>query len=149
LLLDHRGVCVFSVPEPIAAEDSEAPLHIRLWPTPIDSANRLLQYKTTRRTLYDHAYSEGRRQGFSDVIFVNEHGHITEGAIHNIFVRHSGQWRTPPTTAGLLPGVYRQHLLRSHPEIMEANVLLEDLCTADEIWLTNAVRGIRKATLIP
>ena len=149
LVLDHRGVCTFNVPEPIAAEDSETPLHIKLWPTPIDSTNRLLQHKTTRRTLYDHAYSEGRRQGFSDVIFVNEQGHITEGAIHNIFVRHSGRWRTPPTTAGLLPGVYRQHLLRSRPEIIEANVHPEDLCTADEIWLTNAVRGIRKAALIP
>jgi para-aminobenzoate synthetase/4-amino-4-deoxychorismate lyase len=109
----------------------------------------LLQHKTTRRAFYDQVYAEARRQGFADVIFVNERGHITEGAIHNIFVRHKDRWRTPPTVAGLLPGVYRRHLLTTQPEITEANLTPEDLHTADEIWLTNAVRGFRAATFVP
>ena len=149
LVLGHRGVCTFDAAEPISTEDPSTPLRIYIWPTPIDSANPLLEHKTTRRALYDRAYTEARRQHFAEVIFINEHGHITEGAIHNIFVRHGTRWRTPPTTAGLLPGVYRRHLLTTHPEIAEANLTLEDLRTADEIWLTNAVRGIRTATLTP
>lgn len=149
LLLSHTGVCTFSPPEPIVAEDSSVPLRICLWPAPVDATNPLLQHKTTRRAFYDHAYAEARRQGCDDTIFVNESGYITEGAIHNIFVRHGIQWRTPMISAGLLPGVYRRHLLTTHPEIVEANVTPECLRTADEIWLTNAVRGIRKATLIP
>ena len=148
LVLGHSGVCTFSPPEPIA-EDSSTTLRIRLWPTPIDSTDPLLQHKTTRRAFHDRAYAEGRRQGVDDIIFTNEHGYITEGAIHNIFVRHGARWRTPPTTAGLLPGVYRQHLLSMHPDIAETNLTPEDLRTADEIWLTNAVRGIRSANLIP
>ena len=148
LVFDHRGACNFAAPEPVATEDPATPLRIYLWPTPIDSRSPLLQHKTTRRGLYDHAYTEAKRQGFADIIFINERGHITEGAIHNIFVRHGAQWRTPPTTAGLLPGVYRQHLLATHSEIAEANLTPDCLRTADEIWLTNAVRGIRKATLV-
>jgi para-aminobenzoate synthetase/4-amino-4-deoxychorismate lyase len=109
----------------------------------------LLQHKTTRRVFYDHAYAEARRQGFTDVIFLNETGHVTEGAIHNIFVRHENQWRTPPVTSGLLPGVYRRHLLSKEHNIAETVLTLEDIRTADEIWLTNAVRGIRKATFAP
>ncbi len=147
LVVGHSGVCTFSPPEPIAAEDPSTTLRIHLWPTPIDSTDPSLQHKTTRRAFHDRAYAEGRRQGFDDIIFTNEHGHITEGAIHNIFVRHGAQWRTPPSSDGLLPGVYRRHLLATHPEIIEANLTPEDLRNADEIWLTNAVRGIRRATL--
>ena len=122
---------------------------MRLWPTPVDSTNTLLQHKTTRRALYDHASAEGRRQGFADVMFINEHGHVTEGAIHNIFVRQGAQWRTPPVSDGLLPGVYRNHLLATRTSIIESSLTPEDLRTADELWLTNAVRGIRRATLVP
>jgi para-aminobenzoate synthetase/4-amino-4-deoxychorismate lyase len=147
LVLDHRGICTFNEPEPIAAEDPRLALRVHLSSTGTDSADPLLQHKTTRRALYDHAYSEARRQGFADLIFTNEHGHVTEGSIHNIFVRHGTQWRTPPTAAGLLPGVYRRHLLTTRPNIIEANLTAEDLRTADEIWLTNAVRGIRIVTL--
>jgi para-aminobenzoate synthetase/4-amino-4-deoxychorismate lyase len=148
LVLDHRAACTFNAPESITAEDPSR-LRIYLWPTPIDSTNLMLQHKTTRRASYDHACTAVRRQGFADAIFINEHGHVTEGAIHNIFVRHGTQWRTPPTTAGLLPGVYRRHLLMTLPEIAETNLTPEDLRTADEIWLTNAVRGIRRVTFLP
>lgn len=148
LVLDHRGICRFSEPEPIITDDPPLLLRVLLWPTVIDSTNRLLRHKTTRRGLYDQAYAEAHRRGFVDVIFVNDRGYITEGAIHNIFVRHGTQWRTPPITAGLLPGVYRQHLLMTHPEITEANLTPDCLRTADELWLTNAVRGVRQATLV-
>ena len=149
LVLDHRGVCAFNVPEPIVADDAASQLQVQIWRTPVDSTNPLLQHKTTRRALYDQAHAEGRSQGLADVIFINEHGHITEGAIHNIFVRHGTRWRTPPLSDGLLPGVYRNHLLATQPNTTEASLTPEDLRTADEVWLTNAVRGIRKATLVP
>jgi para-aminobenzoate synthetase/4-amino-4-deoxychorismate lyase len=149
LVLGHRGDCAFDAPEPITIDDSATQVIVRLCHRPSDSTNPLLQHKTTRRAFYDQVYAEARRQGFADVIFVNERGHITEGAIHNIFVRHKDRWRTPPTVAGLLPGVYRRHLLTTQPEITEANLTPEDLRTADEIWLTNAVRGFRAATFVP
>lgn len=149
LVLDHRGTCTFNAPEPVGEDAPETQLRVRLWPTKIDSTNPLLQHKTTRRTFYDRAYAEALHHGLADIIFINEFGHITEGAIHNIFVRHGKQWRTPPATSGLLPGVYRLHLLTTRDNIAEANLTVEDLRAADEIWLTNAVRGIRKAILLP
>jgi para-aminobenzoate synthetase/4-amino-4-deoxychorismate lyase len=145
LVFDHRGACTLDA-EPLTDDDPATQLRVRLWPIPVDSANQFLQHKTTRRAFYDQAYAEARHQGSVDVIFINESGHITEGAIHNIFVRHGNQWRTPPAAAGLLPGVFRRHLLTTH-NIAEATLTLEDLRTADEIWLTNAVRGIRRVTV--
>jgi len=62
-------------------------------------------------------------------------------------VRHGDHWRTPPVSAVLLPGVYRRHLLATNAEIAEVNISAEDLRTADELWLTNAVRGIRRVLL--
>jgi para-aminobenzoate synthetase/4-amino-4-deoxychorismate lyase len=149
LVLDHRGACAFNPPEPITDQNPATQLRIHLWPTQVDSSNPLLQHKTTRRTFYDQAYAEAILQGLADIVFMNELGHITEGAIHNIFVRHGNQWRTPPATSGLLPGVYRRHLLTTRDNIAEANLTVQDLRAGDEIWLTNAVRGIRKATLLP
>jgi para-aminobenzoate synthetase/4-amino-4-deoxychorismate lyase len=149
LVLDHRGACAFNSPEPIPDDHPATQLRVRLCPAQVDSTNPLLQHKTTRRTFYDQAYAEALHQGFADVIFANELGHITEGAIHNIFVRHGKQWRTPSAASGLLPGVYRRHLLTTRDNIAEANLTVKDLRCADEIWLTNAVRGIRKATLLP
>lgn len=148
LVLDYRGTCTFSPPEAITPDQVLTPLRIRLWPTPVTSTDLLVQHKTTRRTPYNRAYTEAQEGGYVDAIFTNEHGHITEGAVHNIFVRHGSQWRTPPVSAGLLPGIYRQHLLARHTDIAEANLTAEDLRTADEIWLTNAVRGIRKVTFV-
>lgn len=147
IVLDHRGTCKFSIPAPIADDDPAVPVRICLSSIPIDSTDSLLSYKTTRRSRFDRAIEAVNQQGFADAIFINEYGHVTEGAIHNIFVRHGTQWRTPPTSDGLLPGVYRRHLLATQPNIVEASLTAEDLRTADEIWLTNAVRGIRKAAL--
>jgi para-aminobenzoate synthetase/4-amino-4-deoxychorismate lyase len=147
LVLNHRGVCTFSPPEAIEQDDTSTPLRICLWPTPADSSNPLLRHKTTRRVFYNNAHMEASARGFVDAIFTNENGYITEGAIHNIFVRNGSLWRTPPVSAGVLPGVYRRHLLATQANTVEANLNPDDLQSADEIWLTNAVRGIRNATL--
>ncbi len=97
--------------------------------------------------MYEQAAREAKNNGCVDAVFTNERGMVTEGAIHSVFVRHGEQWRTPPVSAGVLPGVYRGWLLERDPSIAEQEVPLGELWTADEIWLTNAVRGRRHVTL--
>jgi para-aminobenzoate synthetase/4-amino-4-deoxychorismate lyase len=145
LVLHADGSAQFDTPAPIAPDT--ALLRIALWPEPIDATNDLLRHKSTRRALYDRAYTQAREHSLADFLFLNQRGHITEGAIHNVFLRHGSQWRTPPLTDGALPGVYRRHLLSTQPNIRPAHLTLADLRSADEIWLTNALRGIRKVTL--
>jgi para-aminobenzoate synthetase/4-amino-4-deoxychorismate lyase len=110
-----------------------------------DPADRMLYHKTTHRLLYNWAFEQAKRDGFDDVIFLNLKGEVTEGAISNVFVVKDGRWFTPPVECGLLPGVYRRHLLETRPEIEERVVHLDDLRTADAIYLCNAVRGLRRA----
>jgi para-aminobenzoate synthetase/4-amino-4-deoxychorismate lyase len=111
------------------------------------SQDRFLYHKTTRRDLYQRLHSEAGRYGHEDVIFVNEKGEITEGAINNIFVKIGGMLFTPPVECGLLAGVFRQHVLESDHRAAERIVFLEDLRTAEAIYLCNSVRGLRQVSL--
>ncbi len=142
LTLDRAGRVGFSPAERIEAD--ALPLEAMLWPEPVCSQDRFLRHKTTRRAVYDRALTQARAEGCVDAIFLNEHGQVTEGAIHSVLVRHGRRWRTPTLAAGVLPGVMRAHLLATMPGLEEADFLLDDLYTADEIRLTNAVRGVRR-----
>ena len=54
---------------------------------------------------------------------------------------------TPPLESGVLPGVYRAHLLEERNDIDEEVLGLDDLLSADQIYLCNAVHGMREAVL--
>jgi para-aminobenzoate synthetase/4-amino-4-deoxychorismate lyase len=146
LTLDRSGCVRFGAAQRIVPD--EYPLQAMLWPEPICSQNRFLRHKTTRRELYDHALVQAQAAGCVDAIFLNERGLVTEGAIHSVMVRHGSGWRTPTLDAGALPGVFRAHLLATMQELEESDFSLEDLLSADEIRLTNAVRGARVVTLV-
>ena len=110
------------------------------------SGERFLRHKTTRRALFDEQYAEARRAGHNEVLFFNERGELTEGAISNVLIEKDGRWFTPPVSCGLLPGVYRRHLLqsgRASEKVLEA----QDLASADAVYICNAVRGCRRVTV--
>jgi para-aminobenzoate synthetase/4-amino-4-deoxychorismate lyase len=111
------------------------------------SSDVFLYHKTTHRPLYDQALQQAAKDGLADLVFQNENGQVTEGAISNIFIELDGEWLTPPIECGLLNGVYRSHLLESRPEIVERAFTTDELRRADAIHLCNAVRGLRKVFL--
>ncbi len=110
----------------------------------INSSSKFQYFKTTNRQLYDDEFNNYNQKGFFDVIYLNENDNLAEGAITNIFIRKGGVITTPSLQCGILPGIYRKHFLRIHPEIKEKRITLNDLMTADEILLTNSLRGAIK-----
>ncbi len=112
-----------------------------------DSADATLYHKTTQRPLYTLEHVRAKERGFDDVFFLNLRGEVTEGAISNIFIEKDGRWFTPRVECGLLAGVYRRHLLETRPEIEEHVLSLEDLRSADAIYLCNAVRGLHRVKI--
>jgi para-aminobenzoate synthetase / 4-amino-4-deoxychorismate lyase len=113
-----------------------------------DSSDKWLYHKTTNRRIYDSEHSKYRKLGFFDIIFQNEKGQITEGAISNIFIEKAGIYYTPPIECGVLKGVYRSYLLNQKKlKVKEKIIYLKDLLKADNIIMTNAVRGIVKVRL--
>jgi para-aminobenzoate synthetase/4-amino-4-deoxychorismate lyase len=112
------------------------------------SGDALLAHKISQRSLYDQAWQKALELGGFDAIFTNEQGFVTEGGRTSIFVKPQGstEWLTPPLSAGLLPGVMRNALLADpHQNAREANLTIKDVSMADEIILTNALRGVIKA----
>ncbi|OGF45588.1 MAG: aminodeoxychorismate synthase, component I [Candidatus Firestonebacteria bacterium RIFOXYC2_FULL_39_67] len=107
----------------------------------VDSKNKYLYHKTTLRKLYEKEREKIKEKDIFDVIFLNEKKEVTEGAITNIFIEKKGKYYTPPVSSGLLPGVYREYLLKEKKAVQQI-LKIKDLKLADRIYLVNSVRGI-------
>ncbi|MDR3752300.1 MAG: aminodeoxychorismate synthase component I [Terracidiphilus sp.] len=148
LLIDSDGsVEIGSEPLPLNPDPNRV-ARVCISPHRTDPADPTLYHKTTQRPLYALEYLDAQRRGFDDVLFLNLRGEVTEGAISNIFVEKDGRWSTPPVACGLLAGVFRRHLLETRPEIEERVLVLDDLRQADGVYIANAVRGLRRVTVV-
>jgi para-aminobenzoate synthetase / 4-amino-4-deoxychorismate lyase len=143
LLLDASGTATITS----AALITKPTGLICLSTEPTSSTDLFLHHKTTRRILYDRFYKEAIAQGCDDIIFLNERNELTEGAISNIFLRIGSKLLTPSLTSGVLPGIYRSHILETNPNAEEKALTLEDLHTADAIYICNSVRGMNEVKL--
>ncbi|TPK74547.1 aminotransferase class IV family protein [Mesorhizobium sp. B2-4-17] len=130
--------------EPLAADKVWM---LRLARTKLDSNNKLLRHKTSRRQLYTHARSEYLVTQADEVILVNERGEICEGTITNIFADFGdGVLATPRLDCGLLPGVLREALL-DEGRAEEAIYSYDDLMLAKALFVGNSLRGLVPARL--
>jgi para-aminobenzoate synthetase/4-amino-4-deoxychorismate lyase len=110
-------------------------------PERVSSSNPLLFHKTTQRAIYDTALAEAKAAGADEAVLVNERGEITEGSFTNLFVEKDGKLLTPALSSGLLPGTLRAELLATG-KAEERVLTLDDLGTADRVFLGNSVRGL-------
>jgi para-aminobenzoate synthetase/4-amino-4-deoxychorismate lyase len=143
LLVSEEGtISVSSEPWPETLHEKR-PL-VRLSRTRVSSSDRFLYHKTTNRRVYE----EARRSvhDCDDVLLRNEHDELTESTIANLVLELDGQLVTPPVRCGLLPGIYRQWMLRGGT-VQECVVSVEDLKRATRVFLVNSVRGQYEITL--
>lgn len=106
----------------------------------VNSADILLQHKTSLRDFYEEEYRKAQESGCYEIVFFNERDELTEGSRHNIFIRKGSVWKTPPISCGLLPGITRNQTMKDL-KAQESVLKIDDLYRADEILLTNALRG--------
>jgi para-aminobenzoate synthetase / 4-amino-4-deoxychorismate lyase len=122
------------------------PVSVALSREPVDRGDPALFHKTTRRAPYERRRTE--RPDAFDVLLANRDGELTEATIANLVAELDGERVTPPLDAGLLPGVFRAHLL-ALGDVRERPLRVADLRRARRIWLVNALRGWNEARLIP
>ncbi|ENX8584744.1 TPA: chorismate-binding protein [Neisseria gonorrhoeae] len=122
-------------------------------PVVLPARNYLRRFKTTHRALFDQAWQTAETQGAFDSLFFNSDGILLEGGRSNVFVKHRGQWLTPSLDLDILNGVMRQAVSDEPQKYLHTNQVIETHITqktlqeAEEIRLSNALRGVFAAAL--
>lgn len=122
-------------------------------PAVLPAQNYLRRFKTTHRALFDQAWQTAETQGAFDSLFFNSDGILLEGGRSNVFIKHRGQWLTPSLDLDILNGVMRQTVLDEPQKYLQTNQVIETHITqktlqeAEEIRLSNALRGVFAAVL--
>ncbi|MGQ9863505.1 MAG: aminotransferase class IV [Bacteroidia bacterium] len=104
-------------------------------------------YKTTSRWLYEQAYVQAKRYQWHDSLLLSSEGHVAETSRCNIFWIKEGILYTPSLSVGCVGGVMRQLILTLAQSlgiaIQQGKFFLLDLLSAEEVFLTNVLRGIQ------
>lgn len=101
--------------------------------------------KTSSRIKYELAKVQKNKASWYDALLLNNFGRIAESTISNIFWIKGRKIFTPPLSEGCIAGILREKILKSSIDyfVEERPFELEDLRKADELFLTNSVRGIQ------
>jgi branched-chain amino acid aminotransferase len=92
------------------------------------------------------AMQEAIRRDAEEALMLNQAGELAECAQSNVFLVHGGVVRTPPLSAGLLPGVTREYVLELAASLgldaREGRLTPDDLQAADEAFITGTTREV-------
>lgn len=126
-------------------ELNENGLSIDVFPDARKSSDKLSSIKSNNCLAYVMAAMFARQQMLDEAILLNHHGRVADTTNANIFMVRHQRLITPPLSEGGVCGVMRKYLLRTELpfRIEERPLTISDLENADEIFLTNAIYGIR------
>lgn len=109
--------------------------------------NKISNIKTGSALLYVMAGITKTSLRLDDCLLVNDNGNIIESISSNIFVVKNGTLYTSPITDGCVDGVMRKQVLelaKQHKLLaFEQSLTVHTLTDGDEVFLTNAIKGIQ------
>jgi len=121
---------------------------------PADASCRLTHWQT-RRGMPEHkstsylqcqlAWQMAQDAGFDDSILTDDAGQVYETGRANLFWVKDGQIFT--REHDVLPGIMRDFVL-TNVDVQFSNVTYDELLTADEVFITNSIRGIASVSTI-
>jgi len=92
------------------------------------------------------AAAEAIKEGFDEVVMLNERGEVAECTSANLFAVKNEKILTPPLNSGCLEGVTRGILMEIAPEagvsVIEQALRPEDLYSADEVFISSTNRNL-------
>jgi branched-subunit amino acid aminotransferase/4-amino-4-deoxychorismate lyase len=114
-------------------------------PKPINILSRI---KSTSSLFNVMAGIYKTENNLDECIIINTKGNIVEGISSNIFIVKENLIITPSIREGCLPGIMRQKVIeiaRKQGFVVQddAVVQIQDIMAADEIFYTNAIKGIQ------
>ncbi len=109
--------------------------------------NFLSNIKTCNSLVYVLAGIHKSQNNLDDVLLLNQNGFLCEASSSNVFVYYQNHLYTPALSEGCVEGVMRQVIIDIANKIgiplIEAQINPEILYEADEVFLTNSVKGIQ------
>ncbi len=115
------------------------------WKKPI---NELSSIKSANALFYVKSAIYSRSENLDESLLLNEHNQIIESTSSNLFILSNNNLITPSLSEGCLPGIMREIIIQL--ALNEKITVYDDVCisendilNADEVFLTNAVSGIK------
>ena len=111
----------------------------------------LSSIKTTNKIINITGSIYANENGLDNCILLNDSKNVVEALQGNIFMLLGNKLITPPVSEGCLNGVMRKQILGlakkiEHIEILEDVISPFDLQKADELFITNVIKGIQPVT---
>ena len=107
----------------------------------------LSSIKSANSAIYVLAGIHKKQNSLDECILINDKGIITESISSNIFAVKNGALYTPAIIDGCIDGVMRRKIIEiakaSRIEVYQLSITQNVLLGADELFLTNAINGIR------
>lgn len=125
---------------------NEKGLTIGLYPHGKKSVDDFSNLKTCNYLPYTMAAQFAGKMGWDDSLVLNSYSRICDSSIANVYCVKNKIIFTPALEEGSIAGVMRRYLFDSLPlmgfTIREEKMTAEFLSDSDEIFLTNAIRGL-------
>jgi len=122
-------------------------LVIDIFPDARKSCDIFSNLKSANFLPYSMAAVYAKENKLNDCLVLNTAGTVADSTIANLFIIRDGIIVTPSLGEGCVNGVMRKYLIASLRntgyEINETAVLVADVEEADEVFLTNAINGLR------
>ncbi|CAN5350715.1 aminotransferase class IV [soil metagenome] len=109
--------------------------------------NKLSSLKTANSQLYVLAALYAKKMNVDDAILINHNGNVIEATGSSLFAVKNGVLYTSPLSEGCVAGVMRSVIMDIAKEnriaVYEVPLPLSIMLNSDEVFLTNAVKGIQ------
>lgn len=106
-----------------------------------------IEYKTFPYSHRTGLLQLAQRDGFDEIICVNESGEISEGAVSNFLFYIDGNWVTTPLSAGVLPGVQRAIVIERCGVVVRSLTRAEIECVESAIVISSLKIGLAVASI--
>jgi branched-chain amino acid aminotransferase len=111
----------------------------------------LSSIKTTNRLINVTGSIYASENGLDNCILLNDTKNVVEALQGNVFMLKDNRLITPPVSEGCLNGVMRKQILELAKKIETIQVVEEvispfDLQKADELFVTNVIKGVQPVT---
>jgi branched-chain amino acid aminotransferase len=152
LLLPSRNKPEFIIETSFIQDENDVPLRLTIFRNESKSTGILSNLKTNNYLLNIAALQYADANRFDDALILNGRGNICEASSSNLFLIQKGILFTPALSQGCVAGIKRRELLEKLPalgfQIEETIITKEMVFEMEEIFLTNAIRGIRPVICI-